>query len=225
MRRAVFLLAIAALPALAVLATERASARGPFAPHPPLVTVPSGLGRHLSQLGGCSVFSRHSCYPTVCSVFLREPCIPAVQFFGDTLQLTIVSEGSTDKVASTEGATRPDNDQAANNQAPEAGHAVDTIRDVFDALRACWVPPPQEQARAGMQMSVRFSFKRDGEIIDRPRVTYATSEAPAATRDVYHDAITAALDHCTPLPFTDGLGGAIAGHPIAIRFVDNRKPD
>jgi hypothetical protein len=36
-------------------------------------------------------------------------------------------------------------------------------------------------------------------------------------------AITAALERCTPLPFTDGLGGAVAGRPIAIRFVDNRE--
>ena len=27
---------------------------------------------------------------------------------------------------------------------------------------------------------------------------------------------------CTPLRFTEGLGGAVAGRPIAIRFVDNR---
>jgi len=25
------------------------------------------------------------------------------------------------------------------------------------------------------------------------------------------------------MPFTDGLGGAVAGRPIAIRFVDNRE--
>ena len=27
---------------------------------------------------------------------------------------------------------------------------------------------------------------------------------------------------CKPLKFTDGLGGALAGRPIAIRYVDNR---
>jgi hypothetical protein len=26
-----------------------------------------------------------------------------------------------------------------------------------------------------------------------------------------------------PLKFTDGLGGALAGRPIAIRYVDNRE--
>jgi hypothetical protein len=42
-------------------------------------------------------------------------------------------------------------------------------------------------------------------------------------RDSYHHAIIAALERCTPLPFTTELGGAIAGRPIAIRFVDNRE--
>ena len=40
---------------------------------------------------------------------------------------------------------------------------------MFAALRACWVPPPQDLARPGMQMSVRFAFKRSGEIIGRSR--------------------------------------------------------
>jgi hypothetical protein len=73
-----------------------------------------------------------------------------------------------------------------------------------------------------MQMSVRFSFKRSGEIIAAPRVTYATAGAPADTRAAYLKAINASLAGCTPLKLTSGLGGALAGRPIAIRYVDNR---
>ena len=71
-------------------------------------------------------------------------------------------------------------------------------------------------------MSVRFSFKRSGEIIATPRLTYATADAPADTRATYLKAINASLDACVPLKFSGGLGGALAGRPIAIRFVDNR---
>ena len=71
-------------------------------------------------------------------------------------------------------------------------------------------------------MSVRFSFKRSGEIIAVPRVTFATSGVSADTRATYLKAINASLDACLPLKFTDGLGGALAGRPIAIRYVDNR---
>mgnify|MGYP001045208039 FL=1 len=73
-----------------------------------------------------------------------------------------------------------------------------------------------------MQMSVRFSFKRSGEIIATPQVTYATAGVPADTRAAYLKAINASLTACMPLKFTGGLGGALAGRPIAIRYVDNR---
>jgi len=71
-------------------------------------------------------------------------------------------------------------------------------------------------------MTVRFSFKRSGEIIAAPRVTYASTGVPADVRTTYLKAINASLDACVPLKFTGGLGGALAGRPIAIRYVDNR---
>jgi hypothetical protein len=74
-----------------------------------------------------------------------------------------------------------------------------------------------------MQMSIRFSFKRSGEMIGAPRVTFATAGVPADTRATYLKAINASLDGCLPLKFTNGLGGALAGRPIAIRYVDNRR--
>jgi hypothetical protein len=37
--------------------------------------------------------------------------------------------------------------------------------------------------------------------------------------------VAAALKRCTPLHFSDGMGGAVAGRPIAVRFVDNRTVD
>ena len=100
---------------------------------------------------------------------------------------------------------------------------VNTLSEVMAALRACWVPPPLDQSRAGMQMSVRFAFKRSGDIIATPRVTYVSQGASPESREVYLHAISAALERCTPLHFSEGLGNAVAGRPIAIRFVDNRE--
>jgi hypothetical protein len=31
------------------------------------------------------------------------------------------------------------------------------------------------------------------------------------------------LKRCTPVPVTEALGNALAGRPLTIRFVDNRK--
>jgi hypothetical protein len=73
-----------------------------------------------------------------------------------------------------------------------------------------------------MQITVRFSFNRSGGIIGAPRMTFATAGAPADVRAAYLKAINTSLNACAPLKFSSGLGGALAGRPIAIRYVDNR---
>jgi hypothetical protein len=156
----------------------------------------------------CSVLSGEPCTPSYCSVFNHGPCIPEIDYpYGENLQLTIESV--------------PSHDAAAKYQKP--GHDLDTIGDLFAELRSCWSPPPADAARQGMQMSVRFSFKRSGEMIGAPRMTYATAGVPVDVRATYLKAINASLDSCVPLKFTGGLGGALAGRPIAIRYVDNRE--
>ena len=99
---------------------------------------------------------------------------------------------------------------------------IDSIDDLFSALRTCWEPPAQEQAVEGVQMTVRFSFKRTGEVVAAPFVTYTTPGTEAATRQLYRSAITASLDRCAPLPFSDGFGAAIIGRPLTIRYIDDR---
>jgi hypothetical protein len=158
----------------------------------------------------CSVLAGRPCTPSYCSVLDRGPCIPEIDYpAGENLQLTIESAPSRDDVAKYVGPSRD----------------LDTIGDLFAKLRSCWSPPPADTAREGMQMSVRFSFKRSGEIIAAPRVTYPTAGASADVRAAYLGAIKASLEACVPLKFTGGLGGAVAGRPIAIRYVDNRVLD
>jgi hypothetical protein len=155
----------------------------------------------------CSVLDGAPCTPYFCSVFNHGPCIPEIDYpYGENLQLTVESV--------------PSKDDAAKYVKPD--HDLDNIGDLFAALRSCWTPPPADTARAGMQMSVRFSFKRSGEMFGTPRLTYATEGVSSDTRATYLKAINSSLDSCVPLKFSGGLGGAIAGRPIAIRYVDNR---
>ena len=155
----------------------------------------------------CSVLDGQPCTPTFCSVFNRGPCIPEIYYpYGENLQLMVHSV--------------PSRDDAPKYQKPD--HDLNTIGDLFAELRSCWSPPPAASAREGMQMSVRFSFKRSGEIIGAPRMTFATRGVSADTRAAYLKAINASLNACVPLKFTGDLGGALAGRPIAIRYVDNR---
>src|SRR5262249_33986811 len=92
--------------------------------------------------------------------------------------------------------------QEKQGERVDPDHPVDTIRDLFSALRACWLPPDADASHPGMQMSVRFAFKRTGEIIGQPRVTYTTPGIDDDTRKVYRQAIDQALARCTPLPFS-----------------------
>lgn len=99
---------------------------------------------------------------------------------------------------------------------------LNTLNDLFAALRACWKPPALDNAYPGMQMTMRFSFNREGRMIGPPQVTYATADVSPRTRDVYREAMVQSLQRCAPFPFTKGLAGAVAGRPLTVRIVDNR---
>jgi len=158
----------------------------------------------------CSVLSHRPCTPYFCSVFNRGPCIPEIDYpYGENLQLTVESA--------------PSQEDAPKYRKPD--HDLDSIGDLFAALRSCWNPPQADAAKEGMQMTVRFSFKRSGDLIGPPRMTFATAGVPADVRSAYFRAINTSLDACVPFKFSDGLGGAVAGRPIAIRYVDNRNFD
>jgi hypothetical protein len=158
----------------------------------------------------CSVLSHHPCTPYFCSVFNRGPCIPEIDYpYGENLQLTVE--------------TVPPQDGKAQYQKPD--HDLDNIGELFAALRSCWTPPQPDSAKEGMQMTVRFSFKRSGDLIGPPRMTFATAGVPSEVRETYFKAINDSIGACVPLKFTGNLGGALAGRPIAIRHVDNRDID
>ncbi|MGD0332469.1 MAG: hypothetical protein ABSA90_04340 [Xanthobacteraceae bacterium] len=180
----------------------------------------SKLNRLPPARAPCSVLSGHPCHPSFCGVFHRGPCFPYdLPPLGESLRLTIVSTDDNDPTGKPAGGA---DTSAGEHDASKDDHALDTIRDMFAALRACWIPPPKDEARHGMEYTIRFAFKRDGEMIAPPRMTYASHDAPADVRNVYRDAVNAALARCTPLHFSEGMGDAVAGRPIAIRFVDDR---
>jgi len=100
---------------------------------------------------------------------------------------------------------------------------LNTLNDVIAALRACWTPPPIDQSRPGMQITVQMSFRRNGELLGQPRITFESPGASDDERLAYRVAVAKMLKRCAPLPFTDALGNALAGRPFTIRFTDERK--
>jgi hypothetical protein len=101
---------------------------------------------------------------------------------------------------------------------------VNTIRDVVAKLRTCWRPPPPSRATPDIDITVIVSFKRNGDILGRPKITYESEQATDNDRVMYRIAVMEALQRCTPMPFTEGMAGAVAGRPFRIQFQNRKRP-
>jgi hypothetical protein len=114
---------------------------------------------------------------------------------------------------------------AARTQTQAVDPTVQTLRlpsDVAQALWACFIPPPTETSYPGMQITVRVSFNRKGEVLGQPHVTYETPSAPEGAQAAYREAMLDAVTRCTPLTFAAELGRAFAGQPFYLRYIDSR---
>ena len=115
----------------------------------------------------------------------------------------------------------------APNPAPaqpaEVNSQVNSIAELFARIRTCWKPPDASRVHLDIDITVIVSFNRAGEILGHPRVTYESERADDNDRLLYRVAVMEALQRCTPMPFTEGMAGAAAGRPFAIRFY-TRKP-
>ena len=100
---------------------------------------------------------------------------------------------------------------------------LDTLKDIFVRLHSCWKPPPLSQANP-IDITVVVSFNREGAILGHPRITYESDHASENDRLKYRIAVMETLQRCTPLPFTEGLGGAVAGRPLAVPFRTRKRP-
>ena len=99
---------------------------------------------------------------------------------------------------------------------------LNTMADIRQALRACWQWPSANESRSGIALTVRVSFKRNGEIFG-VHVTYQSRHVSDEERAIYHRALLAALSRCSPLPLSAGLGEAIAGRPLTFHIEDTRQ--
>ena len=100
---------------------------------------------------------------------------------------------------------------------------LDTLKDIFARLHSCWKPPPLSRANP-IDITVVVSFNREGAIIGHPRITYESEQATDNDRLQYRIAVMETLQRCAPLPFTEALGGAVAGRPFAIPFRNKKYP-
>jgi hypothetical protein len=107
--------------------------------------------------------------------------------------------------------------------APAGAQQIDTLKEIFATLYSCWKPPPLSQAGPG-EITVMVSFNRDGAILGRPRITFEAEGMSDDDRIAYRLSVMEALQRCTPLPFSEALGGAVAGRPLTLRLWTKKKP-
>src|SRR5690348_16586679 len=72
---------------------------------------------------------------------------------------------------------------------------LNTLLDIRDAVRACWKWPPAGEVRQGMELTIRLSFKRSGEIFGA-KLTYETANVSDDERRMYCGVLLEALKLC-----------------------------
>jgi len=105
---------------------------------------------------------------------------------------------------------------------------VGTLKAMFVRLKGCWRAPRLPNGDPGMEITVLVAFTRDGRILGHPRITFETHSASDDERLIYRKAVMETLQRCVPMPFIHGMGDAVAGRPLTLKFDDRRnhlKPD
>ncbi|WP_246696791.1 hypothetical protein [Methylobacterium planeticum] len=102
--------------------------------------------------------------------------------------------------------------------------AADTLPELFLVLVACWTAPTGLERLEDVQITARMSLRQDGTLVGPPRITFAAGAPTAGSRNLLVRVTLGAIRRCMPAHITPALGRAIAGRPLALRFI-YRGPD
>jgi hypothetical protein len=110
----------------------------------------------------------------------------------------------------------------SNPRPTQPKRPVHNLQDLSYAWGGCWSPPPVDRSRQPLDVTFQVSFKRSGELFGKPRTINFSREVTPEERERYYQAVAEAVDRCAQMPFTDSMGGAVAGRPFRINFLDRR---
>jgi hypothetical protein len=115
--------------------------------------------------------------------------------------------------------------RATNVQPARPKGPVNDLQDLMAAWAECWSPPPVDQSRGPLDLTFQVSFKRSGELFGKPRIVEFARPVTPEERGRYYAAVAEAIDRCSQMPFTETMGGAVAGRVFRVNFIDlrNRK--
>ena len=102
-------------------------------------------------------------------------------------------------------------------------HELNTLKDIYDAVRRCYRPPSRDQSFPGMRITVEFTYTRAGDLFGKPHILFETAGISPHHQSAYRAAVAAGLVRCAHLPFSESLGSAVAGRILAIQFFDERN--
>ena len=109
----------------------------------------------------------------------------------------------------------------ANPARPSA--PVNNLLELSKAFAGCWSPPPVDREHAPVDVIFQVSFKRSGELFGKPRIVEFARAVTPEERGSYYAAVAEAIDRCSPMPFTEAMGGAVAGRVFRVNFIDMRN--
>lgn len=113
---------------------------------------------------------------------------------------------------------------ARDNPAPKSPEKMlNTLADVAQALYGCWRPPTLAEVENPPDVIFQVSYRRNGELFGRPRIIEFSRSLTEVERGIYYGAVARALELCSTLPLSEGLGGAIAGRTFRVVFNDLRN--
>ena len=93
---------------------------------------------------------------------------------------------------------------------------ANTLRELFGKLNHCLMTP---KGNIGSELTIVFSLRRDGALLGKPKITFAKLPGDVSDQRKFAEGAETAFDKCLPVAISDGLGGAIAGQPLPMRFV------
>jgi hypothetical protein len=102
------------------------------------------------------------------------------------------------------------------SQVAAASPPANTLRELFTQLNRCLAAPT---GNIGSELTIVFSLRRDGSLLGKPKITFAKLPGDVSDQRKFADGVVAAFDKCLPVAISEGLGGAIAGRPLSMRFV------
>jgi hypothetical protein len=99
---------------------------------------------------------------------------------------------------------------------------LNTLKELGNALRKCWVPPSRADSSGKMDLTVMLSFRASGELFGG-RITHVSRAVSDNERALYYVALEKMIQRCSHLPVSSTLGEAIAGRPFIFRITDTRR--